>query len=213
MNKRVDSVMHKNTYNTSVNKKLNLQEDIAKLEEQLLALEELVPKLTKDREVLVLKNSRLEEEHKRLVYKKSTEYEGWEEDLKGFEEEMEKVVSNISRWAYATKQESVTEGRASPFTNIYYLTSISDICSKYPKIVVKSEELVKGSETLKQLKNSLEVIVPELESQLETTKELELSMKKKEEEYTKYLSEERKTGTWYFLAGCLVATTATLLLK
>jgi len=31
MNKRVDSVMHKNTYNTSVNKKLNLQEDIEKL--------------------------------------------------------------------------------------------------------------------------------------------------------------------------------------
>jgi DNA repair exonuclease SbcCD ATPase subunit len=213
MNKRVDSVMHKNTYNTSVNKKLNLQEDIEKLEEQLLALEELVPKLTKDGEALILKNDLLQEEHKRLVYKKSTEYDGWEEDLKGFEEEMEKVVSNISRWAYATKQKSVTEGRASPFTDIYYLTSISDICSKYPKIVVKSEELVKGSETLKQLKNSLEVIVPELESQLETTRELELRMKKKEEVYTKYLSEERKTGKWYFLAGCLVATTITLLLK
>lgn len=213
MNRRVDNIMHKNTYNMDVNKKLNLQEDIEKLEEQLRALEEVIPELTKEVSTLEISNTALQKQHKHLIYKKSTDYDGWEEDLKSFEVEMEGVIVDLERWSSAIKQKIVMSGRASPYTNIYYMTSISDIFEKYPKLVVKSEELVKGSETLKKLKDLVDVIAPELESQLEEVNNTEACMKKKEEEYTKYLSEERKTGMWYFLGGCLVATVITLMLK
>ena len=210
-NNRIDNIMHKNTYNTSVNKKLDLQEDIEKLEEQQTILRGMVKAVSEE-------NDSLQEKHKELLMKQTVGYDGWEEDLAGFCEGLDRIIGAFDRTSSMvdiceTTMHYSTEGE-------YYSTLLNELCLKYPRISISSEELLHRGSITGKFKNDLDKLVNELSKEQEVlVKEQEkvrYKLKQTEElekRYTKYLSEERKTGMWYFLGGCLVATVLTLMLK
>ena len=216
-NNRIDNIMHKNTYNTSVNKKLDLQEDIEKLEEQKVTLSGWVEELSEE-------NYSLQEKHKELLMKQTVGYDGWEEDLATFQTLMEEAKSELKK-----RHEEIKAADASVKATdmiyhsalywdrreVYYkaVAKLEEHCSKYPVMVIASNDYLERSSIICNLRRSLDNV---LEPCVKKSKELSSKLKQTEElekKYTKYLSEERKTGMGYFLGGCLVATVVTLMLK
>ncbi len=212
MNKRVDNIMHKNTYNTSVNKKLNLQEDIEKLEEQKVILERLTGEVSEE-------NNQLQIKHKELLMKQAVGYDGWEDDLISYEDNMLGIVNSLEEQEQTVNSLEDIDKKTTHYSR--YLNEelyreiykLEELIKLHPKLVISSKDYLERSPIMKRLQNSLDnVIAPLSEKSKELTVQLKTT-KKKEEEYTKYLSQERKTGKWYFLAGCLAATAFILLLK
>ncbi len=216
-NNRIDNIMHKNTYNTDVNKKLNLQEDIEKLEEQKTILRDMVKAVSEE-------NDSLQEKHEELLMKQAVGYDGWEEDLATFQTLMEEAKSelekcseevDITELAVKVREEKTYSYSSRYLREEYYkaVDKLEEHCSKYPVLTIKSKDYLERSSIVSNLRSSLDnVIEPYIKEAKELSSQLKAT-KKKEEEYTKYLSEERKTGMWCFLGGCLVATVITLMLK
>ncbi len=213
-NNRIDNIMHKNTYNTEVNKKLNLQEDIEKLEEQKTILRDMVKAVSEE-------NDSLQEKHEELLMKQAVGYDGWEEDLAGFEKELDNIVltfDNLYDRKCMYNQFTEYEAMWEDIKEVNRCASLlQDLCLKYPRISISSEELIdRGGRFRRSLDRAVEKLNGKLEEVNKLEKKLDCQITQAEElkeNYRERLSEERKTGMWYFLGGCLVATVITLMLK
>lgn len=202
MNKRVDNLMYKTSYNRDVNKKLDLQGDVERLQREVEGLRSEKSNLRY--ELKSLKKSK--EEYLAERYK---EREKETLLLEDYEEEIKRLAYRLS------ELESIKGGRLVSFSQTYYeelnftKTRLKELQEKFSRVSVPIGELSRYSNfcikaKILEIFKKIDNLTKEKDKEEAKLRWQQKELRDTEEKYKEVIHQDRETIWKGIIIGCIL---------